>query len=112
MTTERYEVTHPRMQQAVAELEGLILARYPDAAFEVSVGEDPEGVYLAVTVDLDDGTPVLETVRERLLHYQVDEQLPVFVVPLRPVERVLSELEPRARKSRPVANLGTHLAAP
>lgn len=103
MTAERFKLADPRIQEAVAELQSLIRSRYPEAAFDVSEGEDPDGIYVSATVDLEDGTPVLEVVRDRLLHYQVDRQLPVFVVPLRPIKRVLSDLEPGRRKYKGVS---------
>ncbi len=110
MTTERYTLTDPRIMGAVHELELLITECYPQATFEVSEGDDPDGIYLAATIDLDDATPVLDAVRERLLQYQVDEQLPVFVVPLRPIERVLSQLEPGHRRFT-LMDVGLHPAA-
>ena len=112
MTAERYTLTDPRIVGAVHELKLLIAERYPEASFEVSEGEDPDGIYVAAIVDLDDATPVLEAVRERLLQYQVEEQLPVFVVPLRPIARVLSELEPRRRRFTPMMDVGVHPTAP
>ena len=45
-------VRHPKMQKALAELEGTILAKYPDVEFMRLHGEDPCGTYLIVTVDI------------------------------------------------------------
>lgn len=99
MKRERYDQSHPRIQQALAELQALISARYPEATYEVAEGPESDEVWLEVRLDLDDETPVLETVRELLLHYNVDEELPVYVMPLRPRQRVLSNLRQKRRKS-------------
>lgn len=71
-----------RTQHVIAELEGLIRHRYPEAAFAVSRGDDPEGIYLTATVDIEDTDLVLDTVVDRLLQLQVEEQLPIYVVPV------------------------------
>jgi hypothetical protein len=81
-----------RIQRAISELKGLISSRYPMATFAVSLGDDPEGVYLTATVDVEDTDAVMDVVIDRLLELQVDEGLPVYVVPIRPLERVLAEM--------------------
>lgn len=100
MSPERITPRNPRIRGAVTELEGLITGHYPEATFEVSEGEDPEGVYLTATVDTDDLTTVLEVVGDRLVDMQVEQGLPLYVVPTRPLSRVLDELQqphPRRR---------------
>lgn len=87
-----------RIQRALEELQGLILQRYPTASFQVSEGEDPKGFYLDATVDIDDVDEVLDVVRSRLYEFQVEQELPVYVIPLEPVERVLEAV--RARRNR------------
>jgi hypothetical protein len=83
------EEMSPRMQQALEELQGVIRQHYPTATFAVSRGEDdPEAVHLTTTVDLDDPDEVLDVVIARLLELQVEEQLPVYVIPVRAPERV------------------------
>jgi hypothetical protein len=103
MSVERITPQNPRIQDAVSELQRLITTRYPEATFTVAAGEDPEGIYLTATVDTDDLTTVLETVEERLVELQVDQEIPLYLVPVRPVERVLAEL-PR-RPERPLARV-------
>lgn len=99
MSEERITPQDPRIQGALSELEKLITASYPGATFEVSDGEDPEGVYLTATVESDDLTSVLETVGERLVELQVEQGLPLYVVPTRPLTRVLADLnQPRSRR--------------
>ena len=99
MTTERIQEDDARVQQALAELEGLIQSHYPDATFEVAPGEDPEGVYLRATVDVEDTDEVADTIIDRLMEIQVEERLPVYVIPVRPLRRVLEELgQPHPRR--------------
>lgn len=73
-----------RIQDVLAEFQQLISERYPEATFAVEVGGDPDGVYLMATVDLDNTLEVLEVVMDRLLEVQIDEELPVYVIPIRP----------------------------
>jgi hypothetical protein len=81
----------------LSELQQLIRERYPEASFEVSHGDDPDGIYLNTTIDLEDVDEVLDVIRDRLYEVQVEEALPVYVIPLQPVERVLQTM--RARPS-------------
>ncbi len=76
-----------RLQAAIGELESLVLAHYPDAAFETVAGEDPDGIYLEATVDTDDPDRVMDLVIDRLLEMEIDEGLPLYFVPLQPLER-------------------------
>ena len=46
MKTETHIRLTPRMKEAIDELKGLITARFPQAAFVVEEGFDPEGIYL------------------------------------------------------------------
>jgi hypothetical protein len=93
MTTVRNAPIGPRVQEALSELRGMIERKYPSASFEVSQGDDPEGIYLTPTIDIDDTEEVFELLDERLLQMQIDEELPVYVFPVRPVERVIAELQ-------------------
>ena len=106
MSNERQPPSDPRVQAAAAELQDMIAARYPGATFAVAPGEDPEGTYVTATVDVEDTDEVFDIVVERLLQLQVEEGLPVYVLPVRPVERVVTEL--RARETVvPLAPLPT-----
>ena len=104
MKTENHIRLTPRMQEAIDELKGLITARFPQAAFVVEEGVDPEGVYLITTVDIADTDEVINVIGDRLVELQVDEGLPVYVTPLRPIERVVAELRKR-EASLPPASL-------
>src|SRR5579871_1072137 len=92
MTTERANDSDERMQHALAELQQLIQDRYPSAGFSVYEGEDPAGTYLQATVDVKDLDEVVEAFIDRLVDLQVEEQLPIYVITARPVERVLEEM--------------------
>jgi hypothetical protein len=85
MKTENPIRLTPRMKEAIDELKGLITARFPQAAFVVEEGFDPEGVYLITTVDIADTDDVIAVIGDRLVELQVDEGLPVYVTPLRRV---------------------------
>ena len=92
----------PRMEEAVHELQRLITARFPQAAFVVEEGFDPEGIYLVTTVDIADTDEVIAVVGDRLLELQVTEGLPVYVTPLRPIKRVLAQLREREAATAPL----------
>lgn len=93
MTTERTprtretQITDPRMQAALAELQAVIRERYPATTFQVAHAEDdPQAVHLYATVDIEDTDAVVDLVIERLLTLQVEDGLPVHVIPLRTPE--------------------------
>jgi hypothetical protein len=103
MKSENHVRLTPRMQEATDELKRLITARFPQAAFVVEEGFDPEGVYLVTTVDIADTDEVIAVVGDRLVEMQVDEGLPVYVTPLRPIERVVAELRKRESATPPAS---------
>jgi hypothetical protein len=83
MTLISHVTLSPRMVEAVAEIKALIHDHYPEATFDIGPGEDPEGVYLTATVDVDDRGEVIDLFLDRLVDLQVEEGLPLFVVPVR-----------------------------
>src|SRR5688572_30944093 len=103
MNSENHIRLTPRMHKALDELKGLITAHFPQAAFVVEEGFDPEGVYLVTTVDIADTDDVIAVIGDRLVELQVDEGLPVYVTPLRPIERVVAELRNRQTAIPPVS---------
>ena len=107
MNTENHIHLTPRMKEAIDELKGLITARFPQAAFVIEEGFDPEGVYLITTVDIADTDEVIAVIGDRLVELQVDEGLPVYVTPLRPIERVVAELRNRKTATPPASLLLT-----
>jgi hypothetical protein len=97
MKRDSHGTLTPRMEEAVSELRELIRARFPQASFVVEEGSDPEGIFLVTTVDIPDTDEVIDVIGDRLVELQVDEGLPIYVTPLRPIQRVLAELqEPEA----------------
>ena len=107
-----------RMHEAVTELQGTISRRYPSAHFSLSHPEDePTSLELTAVVDVDDPDEVLDAVIDRVVEFQVDEHLPIHVVPIRTPERVAAYLREqhrtgrRARRSTPLLGrlpLGGH----
>src|SRR5487761_1326899 len=84
---KRVDLSDLRVSGAVAGLQRRIAERYPDAGFTTFHGDDPEGIYLRVTVDVDDPEEVLDAVMDQLLELG-DEEVPVYVVPVRPLNGV------------------------
>jgi hypothetical protein len=83
--------SHPLIEAAIAEIEGLIRTAYPNASFDVVQGDDPEGLYLIATVDAANHDDVIDCYVERLLELQIEDELPLYVVPVRPLDRVLTD---------------------
>lgn len=86
--------SNPRVKKAIDELKMMIHERYPTATFAATKGDDPTGMYLTATVDLEDPDEVMDLVIDRLLELQVDEELPIHVLPVRPWKRVMQSLQP------------------
>jgi hypothetical protein len=107
MRAERHLHLTPRIEDALHELQRLITARFPQAAFVVEEGFDPEGIYLVTTVDIADTDEVIAVVGDRLVELQVNEGLPVYVTPLRPIKRVVARLREREAVRSPAALLLT-----
>jgi hypothetical protein len=96
MNHHRNEKFPARIQDAIDELQGLVLQRYPTARFAVTRAEDePENVHLTAVIDVEDTDEVLDLVIDRVVELQVDEQIPVHVIPIRTPERVLAEMKAR-----------------
>jgi hypothetical protein len=93
---------NPRIQEAVEELRRLIAGRYPDARFDVFERDDPEGVRLQATVDIEDTDEVMDLAMDALYDIQVERGLPVYVVTEQPHLRVAEQLRARARHPSPL----------
>ena len=91
-------LSDPRMTQAVETLRAQIAERYPTATFEVFHRDDPDGVRLRATVDLPEPSQVMDVVIDTLYEYQVEQELPVYVVAVQPLERVAEQLRSRSRR--------------
>jgi len=101
MNQERPLTLTPALEKAINELQGRISERFPQASFVVEEGFDPKGIYLVTTVDIADTDEVIDVVGDRLLELQVDEGLPIYVTPLRPIQRVVAELQEREHATSP-----------
>jgi hypothetical protein len=101
MSQERSLTLTPAMEKAVNELKGMISERFPQASFVIEEGFDPKGVYLVTTVDIADTDEVMDVIGDRLVELQVDEGLPLYVTPLRPMRRVLAELRELGQATSP-----------
>jgi hypothetical protein len=101
MSNEQSLLQEPAIRQAVQELQALISARYPDAAFAVFERNDPNGIRLQATVDLEDIDEVMDAVVDALFDIQVEHGLPVYVVTEQPLQRVAERIgaEPRRASS-------------
>ena len=94
----------PRIQRAVEELRTLIAARYPGARFDVFERDDPQGVRLQATVDIEDTDEVMDVILDALYDIQVERGLPVYVVTEQPLPRVAEQLRARTRRTPPVVS--------
>jgi hypothetical protein len=75
-------------QALIEELKRLILTRHPEATFEVGPGgENPTAIFLRTYVDLDDPFEVLDEIGDRVLDIQIEQGIPLHVLPLRTPER-------------------------
>ena len=108
MSVEQALAVAPRMREALEELKDVLRQRYPDATFRVARSpENPETVLLKPVVDVADRDEIMDVVIERLVELQSDEQLPLFVVPVRSTSRneairqAMQEAAPAWRKHRP-----------
>jgi len=89
------------MEKAVNELKGTIAKHFAQASFVIEEGFDPKGIYLVTTVDIADTDEVMDVIGDRLVELQVDEGLPLYVTPLRPMRRVLADLRELEQATSP-----------
>jgi hypothetical protein len=96
MSQVRLDQSHPRVRDALEDLQAQIKGRCPAASFIVVEGDDPEGIYLKTVVDIDDLDEVLDQdLLDRLFEIQVEQGMPIHVVPIWTLERVSKELSRR-----------------
>ena len=99
----------PDMAAAIDELKGMVKARYPDATFQVAPDpEDPGAVDLIAAVDVEDIDEVLDVVIDRMLELQIEQDIPVHVLPIQPLDRVLKEM----RRPKVVPDIDLDLITP
>ena len=95
------DITNPRLLEASTELETLIRKAYSDASFSRVWLDDPEGMHLRVIAPVNDPEEIFNLVCDRLLHFQIEEALPLCLVPVRPVSEVLKQLRSHSPDLRP-----------
>src|SRR5918911_2565232 len=98
MKKEHALISDPRIQGAVEELRTLIAGRYPTASFTVFERDDPKGVRLQATVDIEDTDEVMDAVMDALYDIQVERGLSVYVVTEQPLSRIAQQLSARSRR--------------
>jgi hypothetical protein len=102
MSREQLRAGDPRMSRALNELADLVRRRYPEATFQVARAEDdPSIIHLLTRVDVEDTEEVADLVMDRMIQMQVDEGLPIYVIPLRTPERIAALRQARSRQPRP-----------
>src|SRR3954447_10576878 len=101
MKKEQGLLGDPRIKEAVEELRALIASRYPVASFDVFERDDPVGVRLRATVDVEDLDEVMDAVVDALYDIQVERGLPVYVMTQQPLSRVAEELRARGKRRQP-----------
>ena len=83
-----------RTRRAIQELEGVIAAQYPKTTFEITCApDDPRSIHLLAVADIDDPYELGDLVVDRVVALQVDEGIPLHVIPLRTPERVQAALD-------------------
>lgn len=93
-------VANARVNRALNELADIVRGTHPDATFEVvSAQDDPGIVHLLARVDVDDPDEVADLVMDRMLEMQVEEGLPVYLIPLRTPERIAALREAQRQHS-------------
>ncbi|MGI8477980.1 MAG: hypothetical protein ACR2OO_16660 [Thermomicrobiales bacterium] len=76
-------LSNPKMTAAITELTEIIRGRYPDTIFTTEIGEDRQTVFVTAIVDVDDPDEVVDCFIDRAVTLQVDEGLPLHVIPIR-----------------------------
>ncbi len=72
----------------VDELKRLILELHPEARFDLGPGgADPTMIFLRAYVDLAEPFDILDEIGDRVVDIQVDEGIPLHVLPMRLHER-------------------------
>src|SRR5215211_7860425 len=78
----------PKMRAAVDELQALIRQHHPEAQFRVS--RDPDGseaIHLIAVLDVEDTDLAADDFIDRMMQIQIEDALPLFVIPVRTPER-------------------------
>ncbi len=105
MTPEYLASLDAPRQRAVAELMGLVSAHYATASFTVEPSPEEPGItHITAIVDIDDPDEVTDLTIEHELALQLDQGLPVYVIPIRtPARTEALRTRLAERRHRPLA---------
>lgn len=98
MTLEHRFPLSPRMAAAIAEMKTLISSRYPTTIYSVYEWDDPEGIFLSAVIDTEDLESATDLFLGRMVDLQIDEDLPLFVIPERTPEKQAAVLAREAEE--------------
>src|SRR4051794_4412537 len=99
MSREQLQHGNPRIRNALNELADLVRTGYPEATFQVTPAEDdPAIIHLVTRVDVDDPEEVANLVMDRMLELQIDEGLPIYLIPLRTPARIAALREAQRQR--------------
>ncbi len=96
---------HPAISAAIDELTAMILDEYPGSKIDAELGDDPLGVYLLTIVDLDEPDEVMDLVIDRLVELNVEDRIPIHVIPLRTDARERAMRAEAAKGMQPLTPL-------
>ena len=91
MTDQHFLMKDERMTAAITEIQQLISTTFPNASYTTAPQDDPEGIQLIAMVDIEDTDKVVDCFIDRLLTLQLDERIPLYVIPVRSPNRVASQ---------------------
>lgn len=92
----------PRMQAAIAELQRLILEKYPDTTIDVGEADEHGVVFVRAVVDVDDTDQVTAIFIDRMVDLLVDDGLAIYIIPVRTPAREAAERQ-RQREARAIS---------
>lgn len=81
----------PQMQAAIAELQALILEKFPDTTFDEGEADEHGVVFVRAVVDVNDTDEVTATFIDRMVDLLVDDGLAIYIVPIRTPAREAAE---------------------
>ncbi|MBX3069005.1 MAG: hypothetical protein KF883_00755 [Thermomicrobiales bacterium] len=103
MTTASTIPLDPQMAAAIAELTEAIRKSYPETTFVVDAEENQEAVFVTAIVDVDDPDEVVDCFIDRVLTLQIEEGLPLHIIPIRTAarrERLRATLQVEGRRDK------------
>lgn len=103
MTQDQLSTEDAAVKAAITELKSLVLQRFPDAQFSVVYRDDPPGMRLRVIIDSADvqSDDVMDVVVDKLFEVQVEQGLPVYVIPVQPLSRLPEQIHNASMRPLP-----------